>query len=89
MGGEKELKRKRRISSGLELRRLTLLAFCRKCFLYSFFFKIPVCQRILSLVELKWFKLLVKLGLSFRSDAYEVFWNHWTESVSKRYIIAM
>lgn len=70
---EKEFKRKRRINSGLELRILTALAFFCKCLLYSVFFKIPVCQRILSLVKLKWFKLLVKLGLSFSSDAYKVF----------------
>lgn len=31
--------------------------------LYSVSFRIPVCQRTLSLVKLKWFKLLEKLGL--------------------------
>lgn len=68
---KKKLKGKRRISSGLVLRRL--LAFCCKCLLYSVSFKIPVCQRTSSLVKLKWFKLLMKLGLSFRSEAYKVF----------------
>lgn len=61
------------MSSGLGLKRLTLLAFCCKCLLYSVSFKIPVCQRTLSLVKLKWFELLMKLGLSFRHDAYKVF----------------
>lgn len=67
MGGEKEFERKDEFRTQ-EMNSIGILL----ADVYRYF-KIPLCQRILSLVKLRWFKLLVKLGLSFRSDAYKVF----------------